>query len=67
VRTARETFELAETAEGETQVTLTGLLWPTLGVFGWLVTRLMVRPRWDRIDAAFLERTRRAAPIGPDP
>lgn len=55
VRGAIEVFALAPAAAGGTEVTLSGLVRPRLGAFGWLVTRLVVRPRWDRIDAMFLE------------
>jgi hypothetical protein len=58
VRTARETFELRPGPKGDTVITLHGTLWPQLGAFGWLVTRFVVRPRWDRIEETFLERLR---------
>jgi hypothetical protein len=59
VRIATETFELEDAPAGGTTVTLTGEIEPRLGVAGWLLTRWLVRPRWDRIDAAFLARVRR--------
>ena len=64
VRTATETFALDDAPGGGTRVTLTGEIAPRLGIPGWLLTRYLVRPRWDRIDAGFLERVRRelAAP-----
>ena len=39
-------------------------LFPRLGAFGWLVTRLVVRPRWDRIDAKFLKSVRQRLEAG---
>lgn len=64
VRRATEVFALAPAAAGGTEVTLRGLLWPRLGAFGWLVTRLVVRPRWDRIDAKFLNSMRQRLEAG---
>jgi hypothetical protein len=58
VRGATEVFALAPAAAGGTDVTLRGVVWPRLGAFGWLVTRLLVRPRWDGIEAKFLENVR---------
>jgi hypothetical protein len=58
VRGATEVFALAPPAAGGTDVTLRGVVWPRLGAFGWLVTRLLVRPRWDGIEAKFLENVR---------
>src|SRR5438128_1254660 len=54
VRTATEVFELSTLAGGATLVSLS----PRLGLFGWLVTRYIVRPRWDQIDGNFLRRLR---------
>lgn len=54
VRTAREVFELGPAPNDTTVLTVRGTLWPQLGVFGWLVTRQLVRPYWDRIEARHL-------------
>jgi hypothetical protein len=56
VRTATEVFELSTQTRGATLVSLNGSLSPRLGLFGWLVTRYVVRPRWDEIDRNFLRR-----------
>ena len=58
VRTATEVFELSSLRGGATLVSLKGNLSPRLGLFGWLVTRYVVRPRWDEIDGNFLRRLR---------
>ena len=58
VRTATEVFELSSLTGGATLVSLKGNLSPRLGLFGWLVTRYVVRPRWDEIDGNFLRRLR---------
>jgi hypothetical protein len=58
VRTATEVFELSSLTGGATLVSLKGNLSPRLGLFGWLVTRYVVRPRWDEIDGDFLRRLR---------
>jgi hypothetical protein len=55
VRGATEVFALAPAAAGGTEVSLRGVIRPRFGAFGWLVTRFVVRPFWDRIDARFLE------------
>src|SRR5438876_11350342 len=56
VRRATEVFALAPAAVGGPEVRLRGVIRPRFGAFGWLVTRFVVRPLWDRIDARFLER-----------
>jgi hypothetical protein len=56
VRTATEVFQLSSLTGGATLVSLNGSLSPRLGLFGWLVTRYVVRPRWDEIDGKFLRR-----------
>jgi len=66
VRSATETFTLEDAPAGGTTVTLTGEIEPRQGVAGWLVTRCLVRPHWDRIDAAFLARVGREL-IAADP
>jgi len=58
VRTAREDFELASSPTGGTDLTMRGTLWPQWGAVGWLVTRWMVRPYWDRIEANHLDHLR---------
>ncbi len=58
VRTATEVFELSSLTGGATLVSLKGNLSPRLGLFGWLVTRYVVRPRWDEIDGNSLRRLR---------
>jgi hypothetical protein len=55
---ATETFELTPLGGGATLVSLQGTINPSLGLPGWLVTRWLVRPHWDKIDAAYLERLR---------
>jgi len=62
VRTATEIFELAPAPGGGMQVTLRGVIWPRLGAVGWLVTRTIVRPHWDRIDSKFLDGVRQRFP-----
>jgi hypothetical protein len=57
---AIETFELTPLWDGATLVSLDGTISPSLGLLGWLVTRWLVRPHWDKIDAAYLERVRLA-------
>lgn len=64
VRTATEIFALSQKRGGGTTITLNGALWPRLGLFGLLVTQHVVRPRWDKIDAAFLARVRERAQAG---
>ena len=59
VRTATEVFELSSLTGGGTLVRLKGNLSPRLGLFGWLVTRFVVRPHWDEIDGNFLRRLRK--------
>jgi hypothetical protein len=56
VRTATEVFQLSALTGGATLVSLNGSLSPRLGLFGWLVTRYVVRSRWDAIDGNFLRR-----------
>jgi len=58
VRTAREVFELASSPTGGTDLTMHGTLWPQWGVVGWLVTRWLVRPYWDRVEANHLDHLR---------
>lgn len=58
IRTATETFQLQDGPGGGATLTVGGLLWPRLGAFGWLVTRWLVRPRWDDIEAKHLDRLR---------
>jgi hypothetical protein len=58
VRTATEEFELSSRPGGGTVLMVRGVLWPRLGAFGWLVTKTVVRPRWDQIEAQFLARLR---------
>lgn len=57
VQTATEVFDISE-EPGGVAITLRGVLWLRLGLFGWLITQLVVRPRWDAIDAKFLARLR---------
>jgi hypothetical protein len=56
VRTATEVFQLSSLTGGATLVSLDGSLSPRLGLVGWLVTRYVVRSRWDAIDGNFLRR-----------
>jgi hypothetical protein len=58
VQSATEVFELLPRPGGGTVITLRGTLWPRLGLFGWLMTLRVVRPRWDAIDAKALARLR---------
>lgn len=58
VRTATEVFDLAPGPGGGTLLTLHGVLWPRLGLFGRLITQRVVKPRWDAIDAEYLGRLR---------
>lgn len=58
VRTAREVFELSSSPTGGTDLTMRGTLWPQWGGAGWLVTRWLVRPYWDRIEASHLDHLR---------
>ena len=62
VRTATEVFELSSLSGGATLVGLNGSLSPRLGLLGWLVTRYVVRPRWDEIDGKVLKRLSERAP-----
>jgi len=56
VRTAVETFDLMPNAEGGTTLIVRGTLTPRLGPFGWLMTRWVVRPCWERIEMKHLDR-----------
>ncbi|HVC33857.1 MAG TPA: hypothetical protein VNL16_10145 [Chloroflexota bacterium] len=58
VRTAREVFELSTSPTGGTDLSVHGTLWPQWGIVGGLVTRWLVRPYWDRIEANHLEHLR---------
>lgn len=56
VRTAVETFDVGYGPGGMTTLVVNGMLMPRLGPFGWLVTRGIVRPAWERIERKHLAR-----------
>lgn len=56
VRTAIETFDITPGPDHTTVLIVNGTLSPRLGPFGWLVTRWIVRPAWERIEAKHLTR-----------
>lgn len=58
VRTAIETFDITPGPDDTTVLIVNGTLMPRLGPLGWLVTRWIVRPAWERIEGKHLERLR---------
>lgn len=58
VRTAIETFDIIPGPDDTTDLIVNGTLTPRLGPLGWLVTRWIVRPAWERIEGKHLERLR---------